>query len=266
MIKIKKYHLFHLVNPSPWPIVTSFSIFIMLVGLTLYMHNLTYGLFILVFGVLVVLFSMYLWWKDVIREGLYEGFHTQIVKQGLRYGMLLFILSELMFFFAFFWAFFHSSLSPSIEIGAKWPPSGIQTINCWSIPLVNTILLLLSGSSITWSHHALLANKQSDSTKGLIVTIFLGIIFTALQLYEYFEANFTISDGVYGSTFYMATGFHGLHVIVGTIFLIVCLFRQLNKHFTADGHVGFECAIWYWHFVDIIWLFLFFSVYCWGNS
>jgi cytochrome c oxidase subunit 3 len=180
--------------------------------------------------------------------------------------MILFIVSEVMFFFAFFWAFFHSSLAPTIEIGSVWPPLGIEVLNPWDIPLLNTLILLLSGVTVTWAHHSIVAGERKQAIISLTLTVSLGIIFTIFQALEYIEANFTISDSVYGSTFYMATGFHGFHVLIGTIFLSVCLLRLFYKHFTRQHHFGFEAAAWYWHFVDVVWLFLFITIYWWGGS
>jgi cytochrome c oxidase subunit 3 len=175
------------------------------------------------------------------------------------------LVTEIMFFVAFFWAYFHSSLTPTIDIGAVWPPKGIDTFNPWEVPLLNTLILLTSGASVTWAHHALLAGQQSQAVRSLAMTVGLAVIFTAFQAYEYVEAPFTIADGIYGSTFYMATGFHGFHVMVGTLFLTVCLFRTMAHHFTRNHHVGFEAAAWYWHMVDVVWLFLFLCVYYWGG-
>nr|YP_009092431.1 cytochrome c oxidase subunit 3 [Gloeochaete wittrockiana]AIM52017.1 cytochrome c oxidase subunit 3 [Gloeochaete wittrockiana] len=259
-------HPFHLVNPSPWPLMSAFSVFVLVIGGTLSMHGYSKGVITFMFGIFLVLSSMVFWWRDVVRESTYEGHHTTVVKRGIRYGMLLFIASEIMFFFAFFWGFFHSSLSPAIEIGAKWPPVGLQGFNPWEIPFLNTLILLLSGATLTWSHHSILSDKKSDALQGLLVTILLAFLFTSIQAYEYINAPFSISDGIYGSTFYLATGFHGLHVIIGTIFLIVCFFRMMSGHFSKQAHLGFEAAAWYWHFVDVVWLFLFISIYWWGGA
>jgi cytochrome c oxidase subunit 3 len=258
-------HSYHLVDPSPWPIVTAFSAFNMLVGAVLYIHSYKGGLFILFFGLLLTVLGATVWWRDVVREGTFEGHHTLIVQKGLAYGMLLFIVSEVCFFVAFFWAFFHSSLVPTLEIGNLWPPMGIEVFNPWGVPLLNTIILLTSGASITWAHHSILAGDMRGALKGLVETIVLAVLFTALQAYEYKEATFSISDGIYGSTFFMATGFHGFHVIIGTIFIVVCLFRLKAYHLTRQHHFGFEAAAWYWHFVDVVWLFLFTTIYWWGS-
>jgi len=258
-------HLYHLVDPSPWPLLTSFSAMNMLIGVVMYMHSITNGLFVILVSLISLLFNVILWWRDVIREGTFEGHHTSIVQKGLSYGMILFILSEVVFFFGFFWAFFHSSLIPTIEIGAVWPPQGIQVFNPWQIPFLNTLILLLSGFTITWAHHEMLAGNRKGVIRGMEYTIGLAISFTLLQWLEYSEATFSISDSIYGSTFYMATGFHGFHVIIGTLFILVCLIRVYFYQFTREHHFGFEAAAWYWHFVDVVWLFLFTVVYWWGS-
>jgi len=229
------------------------------------MHCYKIGNFLLLFGFLMILFVMFVWWRDIAREGTYEGQHTKTVQNGLKIGVLLFIVSEVMFFFAFFWAFFHSSFNPTAAIGGIWPPALLTTLNPWEIPLLNTLLLLSSGASVTWAHHAIVLGSKKEAIYGLAVTITFATIFTALQAFEYTSAPFTISDGIYGSTFYMTTGFHGFHVLVGTIFLSVCLIRLHLNHFTSTHHIGFEAAAWYWHFVDVVWLLLFITIYWWGN-
>jgi len=231
----------------------------------MYFHGFNGGFETLLFGFVGVLSCMLLWWRDVVREGTLEGHHTGIVQLGLRYGMILFIVSEVMFFFAFFWAFFAASLAPTIEIGNIWPPKGIDVFSALEVPLLNTLLLLLSGSTITYSHHAITAGKKQDAIWGLVLTITLAAVFTALQAFEYVSANFCIGDGIYGSTFYLATGFHGFHVFIGTCFLAVCLVRLHLNHFTSQHHFGFEAAAFYWHFVDVVWLFLYVSIYFWGG-
>ena len=232
----------------------------------MYMHAYALGGTLLSLGLLMTLYAMAVWWRDVIREATYQGLHTQAVQRGLRYGMLLFIVSEIMFFLAFFWAFFHSSLAPTVEIGGIWPPLGIEVLNPWEIPFLNTLLLLTSGASVTWAHHALLAGHRGQASRALAVTLVLAVIFTLFQAYEYATAPFSISDGIYGSTFYLATGFHGFHVIIGTLFLGLCLVRVLQGHFSKGHHFGFEAAAWYWHMVDVVWLFLFVCVYYWGGA
>jgi cytochrome c oxidase subunit 3 len=222
------------------------------------------GPWLMIVGFLAVLFVMAMWWRDVIREGEYGGFHTKVVQIGLRYGMALFIASEVMFFVAFFWAYFNTALYPKEAIGFVWPPADIATFNPWDLPFLNTLILLTSGVSLTWAHHALIDNNRKDAIRGLAITVALGLIFTCVQAYEYSHAAFGFSDGIYSSTFYMATGFHGFHVFVGTTFLVVCLVRLIKGQFKPDHHVGLEAAAWYWHFVDVVWLFLFIAIYWWG--
>ena len=217
------------------------------------------------FGQFRLLSTRYVWWRDIVREGTFEGQHTTIVQLGLRFGRLLFIASEVRFFFAFFWAFFWAALSPTPEIGGVWPPKGIETLEAFEVPFLNTLILLSSGASVTWAHHARVAGRRDEAIKGLIVTVILAIFFTALQGFEYRHSTFTIADGVYGSTFFRATGFHGFHVFIGTVFLSVCLARLILYHFTQQHHFGFEAAAWYWHFVDVVWLFLFVSIYWFGG-
>merc|ERR1712183_592995 len=208
----------------------------------------------------------YMWWRDVVREATFEEQRTFSVQRGLRLGMVLFIVSEVMFFFAFFWAFFHSSLVPTFAIGGVWPPIGIESINPIGIPLTNTFLLLSSGATVTWAHHSITSRYKKQAIISLLLTIGLAVVFTMLQVLEYCEAPFTLSDSVFGSCFYMATGFHGFHVFIGTIFLFIALVRLVLNHFTSTHHLGFESAAWYWHFVDVVWLFLFISIYWWGGA
>lgn len=260
-----KKHPYHLVDPSPWPLLTSFAAFASIFGGALYMHSYEGGGYVLAFGIFFLIYSMAIWWRDVIRESTFQGLHTDAVQTGLRYGMLLFIVSEIMFFFAFFWGFFHSSLAPTIEIGAVWPPVGVEVLNPWEIPFLNTLILLTSGASVTWAHHAILAGERQQAIRAVFLTVALAVIFTGFQAFEYFDAPFNISDSIYGATFYMATGFHGFHVIIGTIFLAVCGVRLVKHHFTKSHHFGFEAAAWYWHFVDVVWLFLFVCIYYWGG-
>lgn len=263
---LKTTHSYHLVDPSPWPIVASLGAFMLTSGLVLYMHKFIGGWSLFITGFCTVLYVMYTWWRDVVREATFEDQHSIVVQKGLRLGMVLFIVSEIMFFFAFFWAFFHSSIAPVHNIGGVWPPKAINTINTFTVPLTNTFLLLTSGATVTWSHHALLARAKKHTLIALIFTIILATLFTVLQAIEYINAPFNISDGVYGSCFYMATGFHGFHVFVGTIALFVSLIRIILNHFTNKHHFGFESSIWYWHFVDVVWLFLFINVYWWSSK
>nr|YP_009537940.1 cytochrome c oxidase subunit III [Athyma pravara]AYN60670.1 cytochrome c oxidase subunit 3 [Athyma pravara] len=256
-------HPYHLVDYSPWPLTGAIGVMTLVTGLVKWFHN--FNLNLLILGYIIVLLTMYQWWRDICREGTYQGKHTILVTKGLRWGMILFIVSEIFFFVSFFWAFFHSSLSPNIEIGSMWPPISIVPFNPFQIPLLNTIILITSGITVTWAHHALMENNFTQTSQSLLITVLLGIYFTILQAYEYIEAPFTIADSIYGSTFFMATGFHGLHVIIGTIFLLTCFIRHINNHFSNSHHFGFEAAAWYWHFVDVVWLFLYISIYWWGN-
>jgi len=255
-------HQYHLVNPSPWPLLGAFSAGLMAVGGVMYMHG--SGWLLLALGFLCVLTVMAGWWRDVVRESVREKAHTPIVKLGLRYGMSLFIASEVMFFAAFFWAFFDASLYPKEAIGHVWPPANIETMEAFHLPLMMTLILLLSGTTVTWAHHAIVEGDRKTASVALGLTVILGVLFSCFQMYEYGHAHFGFKDGIYPSTFYMATGFHGFHVLIGTIFLAVCWFRVRSGHFTPKSHFGFEAAAWYWHFVDVVWLFLFVSIYWWG--
>lgn len=258
-------HAFHLVDPSVLPFITAISALSLTLGSVLFFHGYSGGLESTYFGLFGVLTCMFLWWRDVVRESTLEGHHTNIVQLGLRYGMILFIVSEVMFFFAFFWAFFAAALAPVIEIGSIWPPKGINVFDPIEVPLLNTLILLCSGATVTYAHHAITCGNKVEAVFGLVLTVVLAVIFTGFQAFEYVSADFTISDGIYGSTFYMATGFHGFHVAIGTIFLTVCLIRLSLNHFTVQHHFGFEAAAFYWHFVDVVWLFLYVAVYFWGG-
>nr|QWM97251.1 cytochrome c oxidase subunit III [Aulaconotus atronotatus] len=258
-----KNHPFHLVDVSPWPILGSLGAMTSMMGLIKWFHLYESNLFFL--GLFITSLVMLQWWRDVTRESTFQGHHTLKVTMGLRWGMILFITSEILFFMSFFWAFFHSALTPSIELGMIWPPKGIQTFNPLEIPLLNTLVLVTSGLTVTWAHHGLMENDYKQSIIGLSITVSLGFYFSFLQGFEYIEAPFTIADSVYGSTFFMATGFHGLHVIIGTTFLLICLIRLYLNHFSCTHHFGFEAAAWYWHFVDVVWLFLYISIYWWGS-
>nr|UYG49070.1 cytochrome c oxidase subunit 3 [Abscondita chinensis]UYG49135.1 cytochrome c oxidase subunit 3 [Abscondita chinensis]UYG49148.1 cytochrome c oxidase subunit 3 [Abscondita chinensis]UYG49161.1 cytochrome c oxidase subunit 3 [Abscondita chinensis]UYG49187.1 cytochrome c oxidase subunit 3 [Abscondita chinensis] len=260
---LNKNHTYHLVEVSPWPILGAFGTMIMLTGIIKWFH--LYESNLMFIGMMCTILVMYQWWRDTTREGTFQGLHTLKVVKGLRWGMILFITSEVLFFMSFFWSFFHSSLSPSIEIGMIWPPKSIIPFNPIQIPLLNTTILISSGVTVTWAHHSLMENNYKQAIYSLALTIFLGFYFSVLQAYEYMESSFTIADSVYGSSFFMATGFHGIHVIIGTTFLAVCLFRQTKNHFSSNHHFGFEAAAWYWHFVDVVWLFLYISIYWWGS-
>lgn len=252
-------HPYHLVDQSAWPLVSSLGILVLMIGLALFMHE--HGPWTLAAGLVIVLYSLFGWWRDVIDEATAQKQHNTIVQRGLRWGVFCFIATEALFFAGFFWAFFDASLFPSKEIGGVWPPASIETIDPFHLPYLNTLLLLLSASSLTWSHASLIEGKMKEAEKGLLITILLGLLFSCVQAYEFIEAGFKFTDGIYASNFYMLTGFHGVHVLVGTIFLAVCYFRLKKRHFTADHHIGFEAAAWYWHFVDVVWLFLFIFLY-----
>jgi cytochrome c oxidase subunit III len=278
-----KNHDYHIIDPSPWPLVASIGALVMAFGGVGYMRYLSGGSFnmfgvnwaspwLFYIGLAIVLYTMYGWWSDTVKESR-EGHHTRVVSLHLRYGMIMFIASEVMFFVAWFWAFFDASLFADESIqearvaftGGQWPPAGIEVLDPLHLPLYNTVILLLSGTTVTWAHHALLHNDRKGLIYGLSLTVALGVLFSYVQYYEYVHAPFEFANSIYGATFFMATGFHGFHVIVGTIFLAVCLIRAMKGHFTPQKHFGFEAAAWYWHFVDVVWLFLFFSIYVWAS-
>jgi len=291
-------HDYHLVDPSPWPVVGSLGAFTMLLGAVFWMNK-NYDFFglppfirplIFAFGLAMVLYTMAGWWRDVITESVVRGDHTPVVKLGLRFGMLLFIASEVMFFVAWFWAYFNTALFHNDVGVSAWPPTGIVTLDPWHFPLLNTLILLTSGTTVTWAHHAIQHGDKQGAVRGLLLTVLLGASFTCIQAYEYAHAPFTFGfngaalapftdlahaslavgqgnlGAIYGSTFFMATGFHGFHVIIGTIFLSVCLGRAIAGQFTPTRHFGFEAAAWYWHFVDVVWLFLFTCIYVFGQG
>jgi cytochrome c oxidase subunit III len=268
-------HDYHLVDPSPWPIIGAVSAFVLAVGLIAWMKHMFAGApVVFAVGALGVAYTMVGWWRDVVREAEHQGYHTRVVQISHRYGMILFIASEVMFFVAWFWAYFNTALFPaSIPefartelLGGTWPPKGIETFDPWHLPLLNTLILLTSGTTVTWAHHALLHDDRDGLRKGLWCTIILGALFTCVQAYEYSHAGFGFKGHIYGATFFMATGFHGAHVIIGTIFLSVCLARAYAGHFSPKQHLGFEFAAWYWHFVDVVWLFLFACIYVYGAA
>lgn len=258
-------HPFHLVSPSPWPILTCISLLDLTTSGVLTMHGFQGAGNLLLLGFILLPSSMFFWFRDVISEGTYIGNHTLAVQKGLNMGVALFIVSEALFFLAIFWAYFHSALSPTVELGGQWPPIGIEAINAFELPLLNTVLLLASGVTITYAHHSLIQGNRSGALYGVLFTIVLALIFTGFQGVEYSVSSFTLSDGAYGSCFYFGTGFHGLHVIIGTMFIGAGFWRLLSYQLTENHHLGFESAILYWHFVDVVWLFLFLSVYYWGS-
>jgi len=267
----EKNHDYHILTPSLWPFLGALAGFVMLFGVVLMISPAIENNqpWIFLAGLIGVLYVMYGWWSEVIAESK-AGDHTPVVRIGLRYGFIMFIMSEVMFFAAWFWAFFKNAMYPMGPLSPMkdgvWPPVGIETFDPWHLPIINTLILLLSGCAATWAHHALVhENNRKDMKTGLTIAILLGALFTVFQAYEYSTAGFGFSGNVYGATFFMATGFHGAHVIIGTIFLFVCLLRTMRGDFTPEQHVGFEAAAWYWHFVDVIWLFLFAAVYIWGG-
>ena len=267
------YHPFHIVTPSPWPIFGGLGALGLTTGGVLVFHSYELGWDIAALGLVIILLVMYNWFSDMVVEGTFLGDHTSAVQNGILLGMVLFIVSEILFFFSIFWGFFHSALAPEISIGAVWPPVGISTIAAWDIPLFNTALLLTSGATVTWAHHAMASGGDSDCVEsarveanyGLILTVLLGLIFTTVQYEEYVETTYTMADSIFGSIFFLSTGFHGFHVLVGTLFLFFCLLRLLSHHYTPTHHTGLLCAISYWHMVDVVWVFLFIWVYWWGG-
>jgi len=256
-------HPFHLVSPSPWPLFTCISLLTLTTATVLNIHGFEQAGIWLLSSLIILIASMSFWFRDVISEGTYLGNHTLAVQKGLNMGVALFIVSEAFFFLAIFWAYFHSALSPTVELGAQWPPMGIEAINAFELPLLNTVLLLASGVTVTYAHHCLIQGNRNGALYGGLFTVILAIIFTGFQGVEYSVSSFTISDGAFGSCFYFGTGFHGLHVIIGTLFLGVGFWRLLAYHLTENHHLGLEAGILYWHFVDVVWLFLFLSVYYW---
>nr|YP_010736639.1 cytochrome c oxidase subunit III [Bannacoris arboreus]AVJ52350.1 cytochrome c oxidase subunit 3 [Bannacoris arboreus]WEM32389.1 cytochrome c oxidase subunit III [Bannacoris arboreus] len=262
-MKMKSNHPYHLVDYSPWPLTGSIGALTLTSGMISWFHMNNMNLFMM--SIFILILTMIQWWRDIVREATFQGKHTIKVTTGLKLGMILFIVSEIFFFISFFWGFYHSSLTPSVEIGMIWPPKGITPFNPMEIPLLNTMILLCSGLTVTWSHHSLMTKNHNSSKISLLITVVLGVCFTALQAWEYLESPFCISDSVYGSSFFMATGFHGIHVLIGTSFLFICLLRHISYHFSSNHHFGFEAAAWYWHFVDVVWLFLYISIYWWGS-
>ena len=270
-----KPHPYHIVRPSIWPFVASMVAGLFAIGMVLFMHGtamheIKVGPYVVGAGLLGILAVMFFWWKDIIFETVGERIHNPVTEIGMRYGMSLFIASEVMFFVAFFWAFFNGAFFPTEAIGFQWPPATIHTVSAADLPLMMTVILLLSGCTVTWAHQAVIDGDQKSTVTALALTVALGVLFLGFQVYEYthmvHEMGMGFGDNIYTSAFYMATGFHGFHVFVGTIFLAICMIRAKKGHFDPKNHFGFEAAAWYWHFVDVVWLFLFVAVYVWGNS
>jgi heme/copper-type cytochrome/quinol oxidase subunit 3 len=259
-------HPFHLVDSSPWPFLVSQLVTTFVISILWKFSKIRYSQcwgFVVFF---MLCWSIFFWFAAIVREATFQGHHTFQVQQGLRMGMVLFIVSEIMFFFSFFWGFFHAALAPAVSISSVWPPINIEVLDPWAIPLLNTVILLSSGVSVTWAHRAIIVGDRSGSLIGLLITVAFGFIFTWVQLVEYIEIGYFICSSSYGSLFFLCTGFHGFHVILGTIFLFTCFWRLKNYHFTKEHHFGFEAAAWYWHFVDVVWLFLFVTIYWWGGE
>jgi len=265
MQKFNQKHNFHLVSESPWPLFSALGGLAITFGMVMWFHGSAAGSTLIEQGLIHVFFCAGCWWRDVLRESTFDFSHSPRVLVGLKWGMILFIVSEIMFFFAFFWAFFFFSFNPAMELGGVWPPLYTTILNPYEVPLLNTVLLLSSGAALTWAHHSIVRGEKSQAVFGMLVTVLLALLFTGWQGFEYANAPFDIADSAYGSIFYLTTGFHGFHVFVGTCFLIVCLYRLYFDHFNRDRHFGFEAAAWYWHFVDVVWLFLYIVFYLWGS-
>ena len=258
-------HPFHLVSPSPWPVYTSTSLLGLTCTTVLNMHTFFFSSLLFTLTLTSLVYSMALWFRDIISEATYLGNHTSAVQRGLNMGVALFIVSEIFFFLAIFWTFFHSAVSPNVELGAHWPPSGIETVNPFELPMYNTIILLASGFFVTYAHHSIIHGRRKGALYGLVFTVILAFLFTTLQGKEYIISNYTFTDGTFGSVFYFGTGFHGFHVIIGTAYIAVGLWRVLAYHSSDNHHLGLETSILYWHFVDVVWLVLFVSMYYWGS-
>ena len=261
-------HFWHIVTVSPWPIALSCLLVVIPLGGVAFMHGFTIGLFEATVMFALAFITLFFWFRDICREASFEGRHSSYIQMSLMISMALFIFSEVMFFAAFFWSYFHSSISPVMELGLEWPPINIDKLlfSPWDVPLLNTLILLLSGATITVCHLYIQTNNREESIVWFLATILLAIAFLLFQLFEYSEASFDISDGIYATTFYLCTGFHGFHVLVGTIMLITTFLRLLFGQLSPAHHFGFEASAWYWHFVDVVWLFLFITIYIWGSN
>lgn len=261
---INKFHPYHIVTRRPWPIMSSLAAWGAVSTTATIIAGKINTLVAKAFIITIVIASS-IWWVDTIKERKKEGEHQEKVSIGLKIGIILFITSEVMFFSRFFWAYFHRGIRPNIEVGQVWPPNEIKSFDPTNVPLLNTLILISSGVSVTWAHHATIKNEQKKREKGLILTCALGLYFSLLQWMEYKQGEFSIGDSSYGSVFFIATGFHGIHVIIGTTFLVVTLINITIMSISKRHHNSFEIAAWYWHFVDVVWLFLYLSIYWWGK-
>jgi len=251
------------VQTSFWPFLLCLAMFSLATNVVFW-FRFKLSIISVLFSLMVVTTIAFLWWKDFMRERII-GYHTHKLEYRLRIRMLFFILSEVCFFVSFFWAFYDASIAPTIDIGISWPPKGITPLSVYSVPLLNTVILLTRGITVTWAHHALINNFYNKTALSLLITVLLGAYFIVMQFVEYNEASFAMADGVYGSTFFMATGFHGIHVSIGALFLLYVLVNLIQGKLLYNHHFSFEAAAWYWHFVDVVWLILFLSVYWWGS-
>lgn len=261
---MKKFHIFHIVEPSPWPIIASISALSVTYSTAIWANYSSWNI-ILPIGLVIAIITIFCWTHDIFSEASTQGEHSKKAEKALKTGIILFITSEVFLFISFFWAFFQRRLAPNVEEGVNWPPKSINPFNPIEVPILNTILLVSSGASITWSHHAIHANKIKEIFLTLLVTIILGGTFTIFQAIEYWNAEFTITDSTYGCSFFIATGFHGLHVLIGSTFLAICLIQIKKITISNNKFIRFEAAAWYWHFVDVVWLFLLISIYWWGS-
>ena len=254
---------FYLVNFSPWPLLVRINIIIFIINFIYFLYFLSLFMFILRF--ICLFFSTAQWWRDEIEEGLFLGLHVKPIVREIKWGIILFIVSEIYFFFAFFWRFFHNKLRPSMDLGCFLPPYGIESMNPYTIPFLNTLILLRSGVFVSWAHYSLNNKIKYMCIISFILGIILGVYFLTLQLIEYYLRLFSLSDRFLGRIFFVTTGFHGFHVLVGVLFIVTALMRVIKFHFSSEHFLGLELSIWYWHFVDVIWLFLYIWFYWWNN-
>lgn len=257
-----KFRPFHLVNPRPWPILTSIGFLRFGLGVVVIVRIISCLPFLA--SLILLLVSSYLWGRDIHRERCYEGRHNNETLEGFKIGIVIFILSECFFFLGIFWGYLHLAEAPALEIGGVWPPVGVTPFDPKGIPFLNTALLVSSGVTVTWAHHAIEEKKFKQRVISLLLTVILGAIFTSLQAIEYYAAGFTFSCASFSSVYFIGTGFHGLHVIIGRVLLIICLFRFSKLWISPHHRAGFECSVWYWHFVDIVWFCLYLVFYWWG--